>query len=60
MTKSHDYENIPSEAEGVFVDRFDEDYFEDDRFVDEEGFQPDGYESESDGDLPKIVLARLK
>ena len=50
MTRSHDYENIPSEAQGVFVDRFDEDYFEDDRFVDEEGFQPDGYESESDGD----------
>jgi hypothetical protein len=60
MTKSHDYENIPSEAEGVFVDRFDEDYFEDDRFVDEEGFQPDGYESESDDDFTEDSLSKTE
>jgi len=51
MTRSHDYENIPS-AEGVFVDRFDEDYFEDDQFVDEEGVQErDECEYTSDNEL---------
>jgi hypothetical protein len=52
MTRSHDYENIPS-AEDVFVDRFDEeDYFEDDQFVDEEGVQErDECEYTSDNEL---------